>query len=502
MYTFYVLEINMSPKKQLSDEERDFFSLVNQAVLANPFSDERIDIDRKIANLFPGVPKESVIETTVSEVRRRIAQLESKDRGSLDRFSGKDRDIMEISFLFDFFYQFIDQFDQLILNQVQAGEIPVKAPFYKDALSVLQKKGFDTEETLHLFALCFQLRRAFYFIDHGIIGRSLCMKKLRESLWNNVFTYDMNLYKQHLWAQMEDFSTLLLGETGTGKGAASGAIGRSGFIPFDPARQRFKESFTRSFTAINLSQFSENLIESELFGHRKGAFTGAVNDHEGFLNRCSPCGSIFLDEIGEVAIPIQIKLLKVLEERAFCPVGSHEEQRFDGRIIAATNRPLDELRSEGRMRDDFYYRLCSDVIVVPPLRQRIAEDPKEFDDLVEFSVERIIGMPSGEIAANVKKTITAQLGKHYSWPGNVRELGQCVRRILLKRNYEGTAPPELPGASSNLAKEIDRGDVDAQCLIRSYCRMLYDKFGTYGEVARRTKLDRRTVKKHIQDTVY
>ena len=489
----------MKPKSKLSSEEKAFFSLVNQAVFANPFSGKRVEIDRKIADLFPGASNKTAVQTAVNEVRRRILQLEREDRDNLGRFSGKDRGIMETSFLFDFFYHFLERFDQLIQKQIQSGDTPVKVAFYKEALSILTKRGFTQAQSLHLFALSYQLRRAFYFINRGIIGQSDCITKLRESLWNNVFTHDLDLYNRHLWSQMEDFSTLLLGETGVGKGAAAGAIGRSGFIPFDPSKQSFAESFTKTFTSMNLSQFPESLIESELFGHKKGSFTGAVADHTGFLSRCSPCGSIFIDEIGEVSIPIQIKLLKVLEERIFCPVGSHEEHRFEGRIIAATNRPIEALGSGGFMRDDFYYRLCSDIIIVPPLRQRILETPGELDELIAYSVERIIGTPSKEIFTTVKKTILEQVGKHYSWPGNVRELGQCIRSIMLKKSYKKAVSSAMPGANSGLAEAIDSGDMDAQHLMKSYCRHLYEKFGTYGEVARRTKLDRRTVKKHIEE---
>src|SRR5262249_46053651 len=157
---------------------------------------------------------------------------------------------------------------------------------------------------------------------------------------------------------------------------------------------RFAESFMRSFTALNLSQFPETLIESELFGHRKGAFTGAVGAHEGVLARCSPYGSIFLDEIGEVGAPVQIKLLQVLQERTFCPVGSHDAVRFRGRVIAATNRPLDALRGRGLFRDDFFYRLCSDMIHVPTLRQRLQEDPGELRTLLGYAVANLIGEPA------------------------------------------------------------------------------------------------------------
>ncbi|GAI37824.1 unnamed protein product, partial [marine sediment metagenome] len=197
------------------------------------------------------------------------------------------------------------------------------------------------------------------------------------NLWNNIFTHDIRYYERYLWDKMEDFSTLLVGPTGSGKGAAAAAIGRSGFIPFDDRKQAFAESFTKTFIPVNLSQYPETLLESELFGHTKGAFTGAVASHDGLFALCGPHGSIFLDEIGDINPQVQIKLLQILEERIFSPVGSHKKLYFHGRVIAATNRSIEQLRRQGRFRDDFYYRLCSDCIVVPALQQRIRENPDE-----------------------------------------------------------------------------------------------------------------------------
>ncbi len=485
----------------LTAEERNYFLIVNQAVLANPFSDERASVDLKISGLFKDVSRNEIITKTVAEVRRKIEALEADSRADLKKFSGKDREILMAAFLFDIFHFFIEPFDQLIIDQIKNSDKSLKVPFASEALSLFRKRGFDTAESIHYFSLCFQLRRAFYFIDRSIVGRSSCMKKMREDLWNNVFTCDLDLYNQYLWHRMEDFSTLILGETGTGKGAAAMAIGRSGYIPFDEKAGCFAESFTRTCVALNLSQFPENLIESELFGHQKGAFTGAVEDHKGIFNRCSPYGSIFLDEIGEVSVPVQIKLLKVLEERLFCPVGSHLEYRFEGRIIAATNRSTDTIQNKSLMRDDFFYRLCSDIIQIPPLRQRISEDPGEIDDLLSFTIEKITGRTSYGLLQMIKKIINEKLGKNYLWPGNVRELGQCVRRILLKKSYQNIFPKTDISSASGLSIELETGNIDVKNLVKKYCRLLYDKFGTYGEVARRTGLDRRTVKKHIEDSV-
>ncbi len=481
----------------LPPEDREFFSLVQGATFANPFSDERVDIDLAISGLPVGTPTPDRVAAITREVHARIARLENEGKSGLGDFMGEDRSLMENVFLFDFFHQYLNRFDEFIPAQIGAGDKSLPVPFAGDALDILRKRGFQPDSATRYFALCFQLRRAYYFIDHRLIGRSLSMKRLRRNLWNNVFTHDIGLYDQYLWNRMEDFSTLLLGETGTGKGTAAAAIGQSGFIPFDGKKGSFAESFVKTFITLNLSQFPESLIESELFGHKKGAFTGATEDYKGIFHRCSPCGSILLDEIGEVSVPVQIKLLRVLQERIFSPVGSHEQCRFEGRVIGATNRPLAHIREKGIFRDDFFYRLCSDIITVPPLRHRIREDEGELDDLIAHTVCRIIGKTSPELSEMVRNVTDKRLGKGYPWPGNVRELEQCVRRVLLRRDYQGDLRSADPDLAAQLAKGIETGEMAAQDLLTGYCMLLYQRHGTYEAAARAAGLDRRTVKKYI-----
>ncbi|MFZ5570423.1 MAG: sigma-54-dependent transcriptional regulator [Thermodesulfobacteriota bacterium] len=489
----------MQPKNQLSAGEREFFSLVSRAMFVNPFSEERSDLDRKIAGQYPQADRSEIIARAVEEVARRIEILEQEKRSDLHFYAAEDAKILEKTFLFDFFYRFKDRFDQLIRDQIQAGENPIKIPFYPEALSLMLRRGFTEEMFRRNFELGFQARRAFFFIDRTLVGNSRSMKQLRLDLWNNVFTHNIEFYERYLWNRLEDFSTLILGETGTGKGTAALAIGRSGFIPLDKRKRIFVESFARSFVSLNLSQFPETLIESELFGHKKGAFTGALEDHNGVFDRCSPYGAILLDEIGEVSRPVQIKLLQVLQERIYSPVGSQKKNRFHGRVIAATNRPIEEIRGKGLFRDDFYYRLCSDIITVPPLRQRIQEAPEELDRLLYFTVEKMIGTPSPELVAAVRAVIDKQLGPNYAWPGNVRELEQCVRRVLLKGTYAGDFQLAATELNAKLKHHIDGGDISAQHLTSAYCSLLYQRHGTFEEVSRRTALDRRTVKKYIQE---
>ena len=488
----------MLPKPKLSAEQCEFLSLVAQAAFSNPFSDDFDALQLKIAGCDAAVPQPERIKLTVERWNDQLHKLHMAGVANYKQIEGDEREILRNAFLYEIYHRFLGAYDQLIADQLAAGERSVPVPFVGKALKLFARRGFDAEQARRYFAIFYQIRRAYFFIDHELIGRSACMKELRRRLWNNVFTHDIRLYERHLWNRMEDFSTLLLGETGTGKGAAAAAIGRSGFIPFDERRGCFAESFTRTFLALNLSQFPEALIESELFGHKKGAFTGAVADHQGAFARCSPYGSIFLDEIGDVLIPAQIKLLQVLQERTFSPVGSHEKLRFRGRVIAATNKPLEQLRRAGQFRDDFFYRLCSDVITVPPLRQRIQEDPRELDDLITLIVARLTGESSEEMVQPIRAVIDSSLGKSYAWSGNVRELEQSARRILLTRHYEGDHKAAAPDLRGRLLDGIESGALDADALLASYCALLYERHNTYEEVARRTNLDRRTVKGYIE----
>jgi hypothetical protein len=477
----------------LNLSDRNFWRMIAEATFANPFSDQRYELDRRIAGRFEGESQR--VEFLKNAVCDRVERLQQNGRAHLRHFRGAEREAMRNGFLFEVYHRFYAEFDGLIAQQIAAGDTLCPVPFADDALALLKQRGFTAEEALRFFGIFYQLRRAFHFIAGGLTGHSACMKDLRRHLWNNVFTHDIRWYDQYLWNRMEDFSTLLLGETGSGKGTAAAAIGRSGFIPFNPNKGCFAESFTHSFLSLNLSQFSEALIESELFGHKKGAFTGAIEAHEGALTRCSLHGAIFLDEIGEVSVPVQIKLLQVLQERTFSPVGGHEKLRFSGRVIAATNSELDELRRQKVFRDDFYYRLCSDIIAVPSLRQRIQELPAELDVLIEKLVTRMAGTDSPELTGMVKGVLEKSIGSDYHWPGNVRELEQAVRRILLTRTYAGQHRGLDLRAS--LQSGIESGTLDAEGLLSAYCTLLYQTHGTFEEVSRRTRLDRRTVKKYV-----
>jgi len=488
----------MVKNKLLSQEDRAFFKLVSRAALSNPFSDERTGLDIKIGECTPDTSIDDRLECVLEKVKERVGKLERDGKADIGLYHGDDKLMMQNAFIFEIFFLFTKKLDELISNQIKNGVTTYSVLFGKDAISLFLKRGFNIKEACRYFAILYQIKRAYYFINQSLIGQSPCMKDLRKHLWNNVFTYDIQLYERYLLNRMEDFSTLLLGDTGTGKGTAAVAIGRSGFIPYNPEKNIFQESFMRSYISINLSLYPESLIESELFGHKKGAFTGAIKDHKGIFSRCSPHGSILLDEIGDVSLPVQLKLLQLLQERTFSPVGSHEDIRFNGRVIAATNRSLEELRGNGLFRSDFYYRLCSDCVVVPSLHERIQQNHDELQLVLTNIIERLIGEKSDELISVVLKSIEKNLGKDYPWPGNVRELEQATRRILLTKEYKGDNIFPDVGIKEKLISGINSGSLDSQELISGYCALLYDRFGTYEEVSRRMNLDRRTVKRHIE----
>ncbi|RLD09211.1 MAG: sigma-54-dependent Fis family transcriptional regulator [Chlamydiae bacterium] len=465
---------------------------IAKAAYINPFSEERIDIDKEISGDDKNHTHDYLIKKVVEITKQTIPKLKK-----INNYAEEEKQDVVYLYLFDIYHKYREEFDTLIVKQISAGDDSLKVFFAQSVISDLINYGFSEVEAVRYFSIFYQMRRAFYFIFNTLSGVSDCMRKFHCSLWDNIFTHDIRWYEKILCAKMEDFSTLLLGETGTGKGTAAAAIGRSGFIPFNTRTGKFEESFAKTFIEINLSQFPETLIESELFGHKRGAFTGAIEAHNGLFSLSSTYGSVFLDEIGDVSIPIQIKLLRVLQDRTFSPVGSHKKLRFDGRVIAATNKPINKLRREEIFRDDFFYRLCSDIITVPSLRQRISENSSELPLLLKKTINKITGENSMEIYDMIYETVINSLGKNYPWPGNVRELEQCVRRILLTNQYKGDKKTVSKNLQNKIATDITAENYDAQNLIADYCKLLYQRYGTYQDVAQITKLDRRTVKKYM-----
>ena len=182
-----------------------------------------------------------------------------------------------------------------------------KYAFYRDflhdwnRLCQIPGKQFRSElDPAHVFACFRQIQRAFSHIFDNIIGNSMPAAGLRASIWESIFTHDMRRYRRTLYRKMGEFPTLITGPSGTGKELIALAIAGSRYVPFDAERMEFADSAGESFRPINIAALSPTLIESELFGHRRGSFTGAVGDRKGWLEACPSTGSVFLDELGEM----------------------------------------------------------------------------------------------------------------------------------------------------------------------------------------------------------
>jgi two-component system response regulator PilR (NtrC family) len=219
-------------------------------------------------------------------------------------------------------------------------------------------------------------------------------------------------------------TVLVTGESGTGKELVARAIHDLG-----PRAER-------PFVSVNCGAFTETLLESELFGYVKGSFTGANSNRKGLFEAANS-GTIFLDEIGEMSPAMQVKLLRVLQERKLRPVGATEETVVDTRVIAATNRDLASMVKDGSFREDLFYRISVIPIELPALRERL-EDVAE---LAEHFAKRFCSQSGRTLSISEK---TMRLLENYSWPGNVRELEHTIERAVALETNDSIQPETLP----------------------------------------------------------
>ena len=234
-----------------------------------------------------------------------------------------------------------------------------------------------------------------------------------------------DVYKMVHKVAPSDATVLILGESGTGKELVARAIHY-----LSPRRDK-------PFVAVNCAALPENLLESELFGFEKGAFTGADRRKLGQFELAGE-GTIFLDEIAEMTPAIQVKLLRVLQNREFMRLGGTEVIEMKARVIAATNQSLEELIQDGRFREDLYYRINVFPIMLPPLRSRKEDIP----DLVQHFLQKY--KPGAEITAEAMTVL-----QRYDWPGNVRELENVIERALIMAGDQPIRPEDLPAQLSS-----------------------------------------------------
>jgi len=236
-------------------------------------------------------------------------------------------------------------------------------------------------------------------------------------------------------------STILItGESGTGKELVARAI-----HDLSPRAER-------PFISINCGAFTETLLESELFGYVKGAFTGANTNRKGLFEAANK-GTIFLDEIGEMSPAMQVKLLRVLQERRVRPVGAHDELPIDTRVIAATNRDLKQMADDGQFREDLFYRISVIPIHLPPLRERAEDIP----DLIDHFIHKFCDQTGRNLSISPK---AMQLLEGYSWHGNVRELEHTIERAVALERGDEIQPERLPDHITNYNPERIKAEFD------------------------------------------
>jgi transcriptional regulator with GAF, ATPase, and Fis domain len=250
-------------------------------------------------------------------------------------------------------------------------------------------------------------------------------------------------------------TVLLLGETGTGKELVAQAIHRNSARANAP------------FVVVNCAALPETLLESELFGHERGAFTGATHRKDGRFVMAHQ-GTLFLDEVGELSLPLQAKLLRVLQNREFEPLGSTRTVKVDARIITATNRDLERMVREGRFREDLYYRLNVFPVVLPPLRERQEDLPA----LAEYFLQKFSQKNRREGISLAPEVLEAF--RRYPWPGNIRELENVMERAVILCQGTAITVENLPPAMQ-LRGEWPGGGEEKELELAEYERLMISR---------------------------
>jgi len=494
---------------------------VSELVYCNPFTTSRVEWERRaLGQAFtPTEPVwsltsvEDAVTANVTRLQQIVHDLVEQAKQTIlkgSRPTDREKVLYEdlaLYRLYDTFREPLSQSSELLFTGQGAAPInkawPAFLEMYERDLLLPGLPQRTAADAAHVLACFFQLRRAFTNIFHYLVGASMPMAKLRASVWESIFTHDLRRYHRGMYAHMGDFATLVTGESGTGKELVARAIGRSRYLPFDLKARRFMDDASMSFHAVNLAALSPTLIESELFGHKRGSFTGAISDRQGWLEICPPRGTVFLDEIGELEGSIQVKLLRVLQSRVFERLGETEPRRFEGKVIAATNRDLAAEMNQRHFRADLYFRLCSDVIRTPSLREQLADRPGDLRSLVRFVTSRLTPtkQEGEQLADEVVSWINQSLGAEYAWPGNFRELEQCVRNVIVHGCYQ---PLPASGVSAQgdaidiLARWMKQGDLPADDVLTRYVQWIYTQTGSYEGTARKLGLDRRTIKARVE----
>jgi len=496
----------------LDADTRTRLDAIGKLGFTNPFGPERPKLEAIIVgehvardslwNRSLDWPREDpVLQAIQSEAER----LVTATRAAIARgvvYGEQDKELIQGATLYALYYRYDARLYAWINSEAPGDAVPFYRDFEKDFHALLRHVGPPhwAATPAELIAIFFQTRRAFHFVFHQILGTSSAAAALRARVWESLFTHDPWRYLRRLRGRMHESSTLILGPSGTGKELVASAIGLSSFIPFDEERGRFARNFRTAFHPIHLAAMSKTLIESELFGHKRGAFTGASSDRMGHLEGRSASDAIFLDEIGELDPEVQVKLLRVLQSRTFHRLGDSEPMSFHGKVIAATNRSLSDEMSAGRFREDLYYRLCSDVICTPSLEEQVGGNAEELGHLVRVIVQRALGDSDDATFEEVMRGIAQSVDRDYAWPGNMRELEQCVRNLLIHGQYVPPRSPRKIDPLDSLLQSMRNAEATLEEVVSKYSNWVYTRERSYSRAGEILGVDRRTVAKHVSDS--
>jgi DNA-binding NtrC family response regulator len=346
----------------------------------------------------------------------------------------------------------------------------VTKPFQADAILLTVQKALENRSLKkEVVRLKREVESRYNF--HRIIGKS-------ESMQNIYNIIERLVDSSH--------NVLITGESGTGKELVAKAIHYSGCRKAGP------------FMAVNCAAIPETLLESELFGYKKGAFTDAKTDKRGLLFEAAT-GTVFLDEITEMATVLQAKLLRVIEEREVRPLGDNHTYPIDVRFIASSNRNMKDVISQGQFREDLYYRLKVIDIDIPPLRERKEDIPL----LIRYFLDKY-GQESNKSITDVSEQTLKTLMR-YSWPGNVRELENVIQRGIALCQHGVIEPEDLPefmskGTDDDLVEKGLQEKYTVDQLEKEYIRrVLIEVAGNKSRAAEMLGLDRKTLYRKLEE---
>lgn len=362
--------------------------------------------------------------------------------------------------------------DALIILITAYSSVPTAITALKNGAYDYVTKPVDPDELAHLVKNALQQRSLK--IENALLKESLDEVIKPDNLIGESFQMKKIYELVHSVAKT-DTTVLIRGESGTGKELIAKAIHINSNRKYSP------------IITVNCGALAESLLESELFGHEKGSFTGAQFKRKGKFEMADG-GTIFLDEIGSISLRMQIELLRVLESKQFNRVGGNDLVKSDFRIITATNEPLEESVKAGKFREDLYYRLNVFTIVIPPLRERRSDIPL----LVDFFIEKFSTVMNKKKKKVSKEAMDFLL--EYDWRGNVRELENAVERAMVVGKTDTIEVDDLPFHVSKNVFELDEGDNSLSSMEKKYIqKILNESSWNISKAAQILGIDRATL---------